>query len=127
MPHGIGLPADGVPNQGWKLYITSLVMVIAAGLTVVGRCATRIQTHQWGPDDYVIVCSLVSIYRPPVKRDLSNQQWAGFLDRSLGRNSARGIQRLWHAQSRPATARASHGSEVVLCSPNALQSRCWLE
>lgn len=60
MSRGIGLPMEGVPNQVWKLYITSLAMVIAAGLTTIARCATRVHTRQFGPDDYVIVCSMVS-------------------------------------------------------------------
>jgi len=60
MSRGIGLPMDGVPNQGWKLYITSLVMIVAAGSATVARCATRVHTRQLGLDDYVIVCSLVS-------------------------------------------------------------------
>ncbi|KAI1043844.1 hypothetical protein LB505_010716 [Fusarium chuoi] len=34
---GMGFPADGVDNHGWKLYITSLVMIISSGLFVVAR------------------------------------------------------------------------------------------
>ncbi|KAK2684928.1 hypothetical protein QWA68_016188 [Fusarium oxysporum] len=57
---GMGFPADGVDNQGWKLYITSLVMIIAAGLFVVARCATRYSMHKLGSDDAAIVVSLLS-------------------------------------------------------------------
>ncbi|KAL9484084.1 hypothetical protein ACSS6W_002873 [Trichoderma asperelloides] len=34
-PKGMGFPADGVDNHGWKLYITSMAMIILAGLAVV--------------------------------------------------------------------------------------------
>lgn len=53
---------DGVPNQGWKLYITSLVMVIVAGLFVIARCTTRLISHKLGSDDYTIVTSLVCTF-----------------------------------------------------------------
>ena len=56
---GMGYPADGVDNQGWKLYITSLVMIISAGLFVVARCFARFSIHKLGSDDIAIVASLV--------------------------------------------------------------------
>lgn len=55
----MGFPADGVDNQGWKLYITSLVMIIAAGLFVIARCSTRFLMHKLGSDDAAIIVSLV--------------------------------------------------------------------
>lgn len=59
-PKGMGFPADGIENHGWKLYITSLVMIIAAGLVVVVRCASRVHLFTFGTDDIVIIFSLVS-------------------------------------------------------------------
>lgn len=50
---------DGLPSQGWKLYVVSLVMILLAGVTVIARCATRIVARQLGSDDYAIICSLV--------------------------------------------------------------------
>jgi hypothetical protein len=55
----MGYPTDGVDNQGWKLYITSLVMIIAAGLFVIARCLARFTIHKLGSDDIAIVASLV--------------------------------------------------------------------
>ena len=59
MTINIGLPTDGVPDQGWKLYITSLVSILVAGLFVIARCATRALSYKLGADDYTIVVSLV--------------------------------------------------------------------
>lgn len=55
----MGFPDNGVDNQGWKLYITSLVMIITAGLFVIARCSTRFFMHKLGSDDAAIVVSLV--------------------------------------------------------------------
>ncbi|KAF7555921.1 hypothetical protein G7Z17_g1790 [Cylindrodendrum hubeiense] len=55
---GMGFPTDGVDNQGWKLYITSLVMIIVAGLFVVFRCTTRYSMHKLGWEDAAVVLSL---------------------------------------------------------------------
>ena len=68
----LGFPADGVDDQGWKLYIASLVAIIVAGLTVVARIATRISTHNLGWDDAAIVLSLVR--RAPVLLSSANLQ-----------------------------------------------------
>ncbi|KAM5341226.1 hypothetical protein ACJ41O_015335 [Fusarium nematophilum] len=57
---GMGFPTDGVDNQGWKLYITSLVMIITAGLFVIARCSTRFWMHKLGWDDAAVVVSLLS-------------------------------------------------------------------
>lgn len=56
----MGFPAGGFANQGWKLYLTSLIMILSAGLFVIIRIATRIRTGKLGADDYTIVFSLVS-------------------------------------------------------------------
>jgi hypothetical protein len=61
-PKGMGFPADGVENHGWKLYITSMVMIIVAGLVVFVRCASRIYLYNFGSDDIVIIVSLVSSF-----------------------------------------------------------------
>lgn len=59
-PKGMGFPTDGVDNHGWKLHITSLVMIILAGLAVVVRCISRVSLYNFGADDIVIIISLVS-------------------------------------------------------------------
>jgi hypothetical protein len=56
----IGLPEGDVPNRGFELYLASLVMVLVAGLFVLGRLAARWTKSQFGMDDYTIVLSLVS-------------------------------------------------------------------
>ena len=63
-PKGMGFPADGTDNHGWKLYITSLVMIITAGVFVALRCASRICSFNFGADDTVIIFSLVSFVAP---------------------------------------------------------------
>jgi hypothetical protein len=57
---GVGFPNNGAEDHGWKLYITSLVMVLAAGLFVVARIITRLLRRNFGWDDWTIVASLVS-------------------------------------------------------------------
>lgn len=59
---GMGFPTDGVDNQGWKLYITSLVMIITAGLFVIFRVTTRVTMNKLGWDDAAVVVSLVSLF-----------------------------------------------------------------
>ncbi|OQN97528.1 hypothetical protein B0A48_16681 [Cryoendolithus antarcticus] len=54
-----GFPHGGLPDQGWKLYITSVVMIVTAGLFTLGRCVLRLHTRQFGRDDIVIVVSLL--------------------------------------------------------------------
>ncbi|KAL7951348.1 putative PTH11-typeG-protein-coupled receptor [Trichoderma barbatum] len=58
-PKGMGFPADGIDNHGWKLYITSMVMIIVAGLVVTARCASRVYLYNFGADDVVIIFSLL--------------------------------------------------------------------
>ncbi|KAK4561490.1 hypothetical protein LTR86_004808 [Recurvomyces mirabilis] len=58
MGNSEGFSTDGVPDQGWKIYIASTSLVIGAGLFVIARWITRIKTHQLGSDDYAILASL---------------------------------------------------------------------
>lgn len=59
-PYGMGYPKNGVGDQGWQLYITSVVMVILSGLFVMARCVTRIWVlGKLGWDDYTIIVALV--------------------------------------------------------------------
>lgn len=57
----IGLGDANTPNQGYELYIASLVMVLVAGLFVLGRLAARWTKRQFGMDDYAIILSLVRL------------------------------------------------------------------
>ena len=56
---GLGFPTDEHDNQGWKLYITSLVMILLAGVSVIARCCSRLWFSSFGWDDAAIVVSLV--------------------------------------------------------------------
>lgn len=60
MAVNMGFPADGVDNQGWKLYLTSLIMILSAGLFVIARVLTRVRIFELKADDYAIIASLVS-------------------------------------------------------------------
>ena len=55
----IGLGDAEHPDKGYQLYITALVMVIMAGLVVLGRMAARWANKGYGYDDYAIMVSLV--------------------------------------------------------------------
>ncbi|KAB5566123.1 integral membrane protein [Coniochaeta sp. 2T2.1] len=58
-PHGMGFPNNGFEDQGWKMYITAVVMIIASGLFVIARLTTRIWMHgKLGWDDFTIVLAL---------------------------------------------------------------------
>lgn len=60
MAVNMGFPSDGEENQGWKLYLTSLIMVICAGLFVIARVLTRVRIFELKADDYAVIASLVS-------------------------------------------------------------------
>ncbi|KAG9195561.1 1-acylglycerone phosphate reductase [Alternaria panax] len=56
----MGFLSNGEDNQGWKLYLTSLIMVIVAGSIVVARVVVRLRTGvTLQSDDYAIVASLL--------------------------------------------------------------------
>jgi len=55
----MGFPTGDVHNHGWQLYITSLVMIITAGIFVVARFITRCWYHKFGWDDAAILLSLI--------------------------------------------------------------------
>ncbi|KAK3297937.1 uncharacterized protein B0H64DRAFT_423839 [Chaetomium fimeti] len=54
----VGFSKDGSEDQGWKLYITSLVTILVAGLFVIARLVTRLVRRNPGWDDVSIVVSL---------------------------------------------------------------------
>jgi hypothetical protein len=60
MKVNVGYPSKGVADQGWKLYFTSLIMVLGAGLIVVARIVIRLRVGKLMADDYTIIASLVS-------------------------------------------------------------------
>lgn len=70
-PMGMGFPADGVENHGWKLYITSMVMIIIAGIVVTIRCTSRVYLFSFGADDVVIIVSLVGFLAFCLATDLN--------------------------------------------------------
>ena len=50
-----------LPDQGFPLYVVSIVMVIVAGLFVIARLAARLTKNDLGWDDYTIIAALVRI------------------------------------------------------------------
>jgi hypothetical protein len=64
MVSNMGFPSGGEANQGWKLYLTSLIMVLSAGLFVIARVMARFQNDRLAAEDYTIVASLVSLNKP---------------------------------------------------------------
>lgn len=60
MKVNMGFPSEGEPNQGWKLYLTSLMMVLSAGIIVIARIVIRLRVGKLMADDYTILASLVS-------------------------------------------------------------------
>ncbi len=58
---GKGGPND--PDQGWPLYIVSVVMVMVSGIFVLGRVGIRLARRMMGLDDYMII--LVRLNSPP--------------------------------------------------------------
>jgi len=62
----MGLGDATHPDNGHQLYIVSLVMVLIAGLCVVGRLAARFARRAFGMDDYTIVVSLVRLFHPDI-------------------------------------------------------------
>lgn len=55
-----GSGTDELPDQGFSLYIVSIVMVIVAGLFIIARLAARLTKNELGWDDYTIFAALVA-------------------------------------------------------------------
>jgi hypothetical protein len=56
----MGFPSNGEGNPGWKLYLTSLVMIIVAGLIAIARIVVRLRTGvMLQANDYTIAASVV--------------------------------------------------------------------
>ena len=54
-----GFPTPELPNHGYKVFLTLVIMVVFSGLFVVARVSTRVATRQMGADDYTIIVALV--------------------------------------------------------------------
>ncbi len=59
MPN-VGKGTAELPDQGWPLFIVSVVMVIISAFFVIGRVAFRLSRKAMGTDDYIILITLVS-------------------------------------------------------------------
>lgn len=59
MAPNIGLGNATTPDHGFQLYITALVMVLVAGMCVIGRLIARFHIKAFGIDDFAICMSLV--------------------------------------------------------------------
>ncbi|KAI7350739.1 hypothetical protein KC354_g12686 [Hortaea werneckii] len=55
-----GFPSDELPNEGYRLWLAIVIMIICSGTFVLARIATRLSTHQMGFDDYAIIAAFVS-------------------------------------------------------------------
>lgn len=55
-----GFPSEGLPNEGYRLWLALVILIIISGTVVIARIATRVSNGQLGADDYVIVAALVS-------------------------------------------------------------------
>jgi len=55
-----GFPSLGLPNEGYKVWLALVIMIISSGLFVAARIANRYSTRQLGADDYTIMAALVS-------------------------------------------------------------------
>ncbi|KAI7156395.1 hypothetical protein KC349_g6311 [Hortaea werneckii] len=55
-----GFPSDELPNEGYRLWLAIVIMIICSGTFVIARIATRLSTHQMGFDDYAIIAAFIS-------------------------------------------------------------------
>ena len=79
----IGLGSAEHPDRGYQLFLTALVMVIVAGLVVLGRLAARWANKGYGYDDYAIMVSLVrSLTGYTITSIVAHEHDADFLNRS---------------------------------------------
>lgn len=56
-----GFSTAELPNHGWKVFMTLVIMVILSGLTVTARVSARVSAGQLGADDYAIMGAMVNI------------------------------------------------------------------
>lgn len=54
-----GFPTAELPNEGYKFWLTLVIMIVVTGLFVCARTATRLASGQMGADDYAIIAALV--------------------------------------------------------------------
>lgn len=54
-----GFSTSELPNQGYRIFLALVIMIIVSGSFVTIRMATRISNRQLGADDYTIVAALV--------------------------------------------------------------------
>lgn len=55
-----GFPTEGLANHGFKIWLAGVILIIAAGLFVGARTATRLSQQQMGSDDYAIIGALTT-------------------------------------------------------------------
>ncbi|KAF2106167.1 hypothetical protein BDV96DRAFT_508237 [Lophiotrema nucula] len=100
MAVNMGFPAGGELNQGWKLYLASLIMILSAGFVVVVRIATRFRTTKLGADDYIIMASLAFSVLLSVNIQLAVVNGYGKHKRNLSSNELRNcLKFFWIAQT----------------------------
>lgn len=57
----VGLGNEAVPDHGYALFITSVVMIILSGFFVCARIGVRLARKSMGTDDYITLIALVSL------------------------------------------------------------------
>ncbi|UNI19404.1 Acylglycerone-phosphate reductase [Purpureocillium takamizusanense] len=97
----MGFPTDGVDNNGWKLYITSLVAIIVAGMMVISRCAARLWLSKLGWDDASIVLSLCFSIALSVSIQLAVEQGYGMHKSDLTKSELRRALQLFFIAQTP--------------------------
>lgn len=55
-----GFPTPGLPNEGYRVWLALVIMIISSGLFVIARIVARAHAGQLGVDDYTIVGAMVS-------------------------------------------------------------------
>jgi hypothetical protein len=50
-----GFSTEYLPNEGYKVWLALVIMIITSGTLVAIRTATRVAMHQMGADDYAII------------------------------------------------------------------------
>lgn len=55
-----GFSTPTLPNEGWKVFLALVIMIIFSGLFVVARISIRISSRQMGADDYTIIAAMVT-------------------------------------------------------------------
>ena len=70
-----GFPTPELPNDGYRVWLALVIMVITSGLVVLARISTRVVARQTGSDDYAILAAMVSLFQIQIRiiADIPNE------------------------------------------------------